>query len=155
MTVFSWTMPWMLPPIPKCCMTTWFLSCTHTFTTSRVYSSKICRSSRHSNDEGIFRAAIWEGGWVASTVTWCGYHKAHVALLDGNHERPLCRNAKDKLWSGVNIVFLHMWSLIMTSKVKELYESLPNRMQAVIAAHGGNTSYWGPELRELHAKVSK
>ncbi|RYG97579.1 hypothetical protein EON65_52640 [archaeon] len=34
-----------------------------------------------------------------------------------------------------------MWSEDMTNKIQTLYESLPRRMEAVIAAHGGNLSY--------------
>ncbi|RYH11085.1 hypothetical protein EON65_38930 [archaeon] len=36
------------------------------------------------------------------------------------------------------MILNYMWSPEMTQKISELYESLPNRMQAVIAAHGGN-----------------
>ncbi|RYG93858.1 hypothetical protein EON65_58310 [archaeon] len=43
-------------------------------------------------------------------------------------------SSKEELWSNVE-------KALMTKKINELYESLPNRMQAVIAAHGGNTSY--------------
>jgi transposase len=49
--------------------------------------------------------------------------------------------SKENLWSNVEVALDHMWSAEMTKKIQELYESLPNRMQAVIAAHGGNTSY--------------
>ncbi|RYH15065.1 hypothetical protein EON65_32400, partial [archaeon] len=48
---------------------------------------------------------------------------------------------KEELWSNVEKALAHMWSSEMTKKNNNLYESLPNRMQAVIAAHGGNTSY--------------
>ncbi|RYH04654.1 hypothetical protein EON65_46890 [archaeon] len=51
-------------------------------------------------------------------------------------------SSKEKLWSNVKEALQHMWSSQMTKKINDLYESLPNRMQAVvIAAHGGNTSY--------------
>lgn len=49
--------------------------------------------------------------------------------------------SKEELWSNVEKALVHMWSDEMSEKINELYGSLPNRMQAVIAAHGGNTSY--------------
>ena len=53
---------------------------------------------------------------------------------------PVARN-KEELWSNVEVALQYMWSAEMTQKINDLYESLPNRMQAVIHAHGGNTSY--------------
>ena len=50
-------------------------------------------------------------------------------------------NSKENLWSQVTESVSHMWSAEMTVKINELYESMPSRMQAVIAAHGGNTTY--------------
>jgi transposase len=50
-------------------------------------------------------------------------------------------SSKENLWSNVQMVLECMWSEEMTQKVNELYESLPNRMQAVVDAHGGNTRY--------------
>ncbi|RYG92522.1 hypothetical protein EON65_59030 [archaeon] len=50
-------------------------------------------------------------------------------------------SSKEELWSNVKEELEHMWSSEMTKKINDLYESLPNRMQAVIAVHGGNTSY--------------
>jgi hypothetical protein len=50
-------------------------------------------------------------------------------------------SSKEELWSNVLVVLDYMWSAEMTKKINDLYESLPNRMQAVIAAHGGNTRY--------------
>ena len=50
-------------------------------------------------------------------------------------------SSKEELWSNVVAVLDYMWSTEMTKKINELYESLPNRMQAVIGAHGGNTTY--------------
>ncbi|RYG95422.1 hypothetical protein EON65_56010 [archaeon] len=50
-------------------------------------------------------------------------------------------SSKEELWSNVKEALQHMWSSEMTKKFNDLYESLSNRMQAVIAAHGGNTSY--------------
>lgn len=49
--------------------------------------------------------------------------------------------SKAELWSNVNLALVHMWSPPMMEKINKLYESLPNRMEEVIAAHGGNTSY--------------
>ena len=49
--------------------------------------------------------------------------------------------SKQDLWSHVEVAVQHMWTPELTEKINELYESLPNRMQAVIAAHGGNTTY--------------
>ena len=48
---------------------------------------------------------------------------------------------KEDLWSNVQGVMDYMWSEEMTQKISDLYESLPNRMQAVIDARGGNTKY--------------
>ena len=50
-------------------------------------------------------------------------------------------SSKQELWSHVEVAVERMWSQELTEKINELYESLPNRMQAVIAAHGGNTTY--------------
>ncbi|RYG95131.1 hypothetical protein EON65_56440 [archaeon] len=50
-------------------------------------------------------------------------------------------SSKEELWSNVEKALAHMWSSEMTKKIDDLHESLPNRMQAVIAAHGRNTSY--------------
>lgn len=50
-------------------------------------------------------------------------------------------SSKEELWSNVQVVLDYMWGEQMTQKINELYESLPNRMQAVINAHGGNTRY--------------
>jgi hypothetical protein len=50
-------------------------------------------------------------------------------------------STKEELWSNVMSAIVHIWSPEMTQKINVLYESLSNRMQAVIAAHGGNTSY--------------
>ena len=49
--------------------------------------------------------------------------------------------SKQELWSHVEVAVQHMWTLELTQKINELYESLPNRMHAVITAHGGNTTY--------------
>jgi transposase len=50
-------------------------------------------------------------------------------------------SSKENLWSNIQLVLEYMWSAEMTHMINALYESLHNRMQAVIAAHGGNTSY--------------
>ncbi|RYG93448.1 hypothetical protein EON65_58880 [archaeon] len=50
-------------------------------------------------------------------------------------------SSKENLWLNVQVALNYMWSEDMTKKINELYESLPNRMQTVIAAHRGNTSY--------------
>ncbi|RYG95911.1 hypothetical protein EON65_55220, partial [archaeon] len=50
-------------------------------------------------------------------------------------------SSKEELWSNVKLALSDMLSSEMTRKINELYESLPSLMQAVIAAHGGNTSY--------------
>ncbi|RYG97295.1 hypothetical protein EON65_53090 [archaeon] len=52
----------------------------------------------------------------------------------------MARN-KEELWSNVEVALGDMWSEDMTNKIHTLYESLPRRMEAVIAAHGGNTRY--------------
>lgn len=49
--------------------------------------------------------------------------------------------SREELWVNVEKALLQMWSPQMTMKINKLYESLPNRMQAVIDAHGGNTKY--------------
>ena len=48
---------------------------------------------------------------------------------------------KKELWSNVGTVMKYMWSEEMTNKINNLYESMPHRMRAIIAAHGGNTTY--------------
>lgn len=48
---------------------------------------------------------------------------------------------KDDLWSKTESVMPTMWSEDMTAKIMRLYESMPNRIQAVISANGGNTKY--------------
>jgi hypothetical protein len=50
-------------------------------------------------------------------------------------------SSKEDLWSNVRSVMDYMWSEEMTQKINDLYESLPNRMQAVIDARGGYTRY--------------
>ncbi|RYG94974.1 hypothetical protein EON65_56665 [archaeon] len=50
-------------------------------------------------------------------------------------------SSKEELWSNVKEAVQHVWSSEMTKKINDLCESLPNRMQTVIAAHGRNTSY--------------
>lgn len=50
-------------------------------------------------------------------------------------------SSKQELWSHVEVAVHHMWTPEWTKKINELYECLPNRMEAVIAAHGGNTIY--------------
>ncbi|RYH13108.1 hypothetical protein EON65_36475 [archaeon] len=63
----------------------------------------------------------------------CHYLKEQVRQL------PVA-SSKENLWLTVQVALDYMWSEEMTKKISKLYESLPNRMQAVIAAHGGNTS---------------
>jgi hypothetical protein len=53
---------------------------------------------------------------------------------------PMARNKKE-LWSNVEEALQYMWSEDMTNKIQMLYESLPRRMEAVIAVHGDNTRY--------------
>jgi transposase len=48
---------------------------------------------------------------------------------------------KDELWNNVESVIQIMWSPEMTNKINNLYDSLPNRMAAVIDANGGHTKY--------------
>jgi transposase len=48
---------------------------------------------------------------------------------------------KDKLWNNTNATMPYMWSPKMTAKISNLYESMPRRIQAIIAADGGNTTY--------------
>jgi transposase len=50
-------------------------------------------------------------------------------------------NSKNNLWSNVELVMDQIWSSKTTAKINKLYDSLPQRMKAVIAAHGGNISY--------------
>jgi len=61
-------------------------------------------------------------------------------LKERVRQLPVASN-KENLWSHVQMVLEYMWDEEMTQKINELYESLPNRMQAVIDAHGGNTRY--------------
>lgn len=44
---------------------------------------------------------------------------------------------KDQLWSALQAAFAE----ISPEQVKALYDSMPNRMRAVIAARGGHTRY--------------
>ncbi|RYY75191.1 hypothetical protein EON63_19455 [archaeon] len=88
------------------------------------------------------------------------FHARHLQVLDWSPHSPdlniiehvwhylkgilrklaMARN-KEELWSNVEVALGDMWSEDMTNKIQTLYESLPRRMEAVIAAHGGNTSY--------------
>jgi transposase len=61
-------------------------------------------------------------------------------LKEEIRKRPVA-SCKKELWSNVVAVLDHMWSTEMTKRINDLYESLPTRMQTVIAAHGGNTTY--------------
>ena len=49
--------------------------------------------------------------------------------------------SRSDLWETVVQTMPTLWSPEMTEKINDLYDSLPRRMQAVIAAHGGNTKY--------------
>jgi len=46
-----------------------------------------------------------------------------------------------QLWDKANQVMRIMWSQEMTNRITNLYESMPRRIQAIIAARGGNTEY--------------
>jgi transposase len=50
-------------------------------------------------------------------------------------------NSREELWTNVEKTLVQMWAPEMTMKISKLYESLPNRMRAVIDAHGSNTKY--------------
>jgi transposase len=50
-------------------------------------------------------------------------------------------NSRDELWENVLLVMHSMWEDEMTETISNLYESMPRRMAAVIAARGGNTKY--------------
>ncbi len=50
-------------------------------------------------------------------------------------------NSRDELWENVLLVIHSMWEAEMTETINNLYESMPRRMAAVIAARGGNTKY--------------
>ncbi|RYG94233.1 hypothetical protein EON65_57810 [archaeon] len=64
-----------------------------------------------------------------------------MALSEGSHENA----SRGKFEGGAMVerkeAHQYMWSSEMTKKINDSYESLLNRMQAVIAAHGGNISY--------------
>ncbi len=61
-------------------------------------------------------------------------------LKEAGRKLPVA-SSKEELWSNVKEALQHMSSSEITEKINELYKPLLNRMQAVIAAHGGNTSY--------------
>lgn len=63
-----------------------------------------------------------------------------VYLKKELYKNPIANN-KEKLWQRVESVMKTMWSKEMTTKINDLYESLPRRMSAIIAARGGNTKY--------------
>lgn len=50
-------------------------------------------------------------------------------------------NTRDELWDHVLLAMHSMWEAEMTEMINNLYESMPRRMTAVIAARGGNTKY--------------
>jgi hypothetical protein len=50
-------------------------------------------------------------------------------------------SSREDLWLNAQSVMDFMWSDEMTQKINDLYESLPNRMQAFIDARGGYTRY--------------
>lgn len=56
------------------------------------------------------------------------------------HKLPPATNA-NMLWSNTTKVMPFMWSHEMTKKIRNLYESMPHRIQAIIDARGGNTEY--------------
>jgi transposase len=61
-------------------------------------------------------------------------------LKEAMRKQPVARN-KEELWTNACATLPYLWSVEMTQKIQALYKSLPSRMQAVIAAHGGHTSY--------------
>lgn len=75
--------------------------------------------------------------WTLQIVTECimqpNTHMQHVTLSTN----------KKCLWSNVQAVLDYMRREYMALNTKELYKSLPSRVQAIIAAHGGNTRYRG------------
>jgi len=48
---------------------------------------------------------------------------------------------KEELWTKIAEVVKVMWSPEMTERINDLYESMPNRIAAVIGSRGGNTKY--------------
>jgi transposase len=50
-------------------------------------------------------------------------------------------NSRDELWDNVLLTMHSMWEAEMTKIINNLYESMPRRMAAVVAARGGNTKY--------------
>lgn len=61
-------------------------------------------------------------------------------LKDKLRQLPIA-TSKEILWSNVGTVMTYMWCEEMTKKINKLYESMPDRIKAVLAAHGGNTTY--------------
>jgi hypothetical protein len=61
-------------------------------------------------------------------------------VKEGIAKMPVARN-KEELWSNVRRALQYMRGPDMTKQIQALYESLPSRIEAVIAAHGGHTSY--------------
>lgn len=49
--------------------------------------------------------------------------------------------SKDDLWSKAESIMQTMWNPDMTAKITRLYENMPNRIEAILAADGGNTKY--------------
>lgn len=56
------------------------------------------------------------------------------------HKKEPASNA-NKLWDNVVSIMPYMWSDTMTEKINNLYESIPARLAAVIAKHGGHTKF--------------
>ena len=44
--------------------------------------------------------------------------------------------------AGLKKIAEKVWRRILSNYLKKLYESMPRRMEAVIASQGGHTKYW-------------
>jgi transposase len=66
-------------------------------------------------------------------------HMWHYLKIELHKHEP-AKNKQD-LWNKVLSIMPTIWNAEMTEKIRNLFDSMPRRIQAVIAASGGNTKY--------------
>ena len=81
-------------------------------------------------------------GWVTRPISiWSKISGRRWSIFDKREEQPQSKDWKkiaQTVWKQVSAVYL-----------LELYESMPQRMEAVIAAGGSHTKYWWKKINQF------